>query len=189
VYQFVTWLESHDKLAGWAQFAGAVLALIVTYLTAFAPLWRKKRQLRNAATRLLANGYEVIESYSRTSTKFPPFALSVRQASLTMASVVDELNRFPVFELDGQGSNSVARRIVTMRLVIRSLKLVLDGLADELDNRPVTEEDRENLKYIMDLQLANARALLLGTELKAPEWPIAGEGDAYSSAGNAGLDR
>jgi len=27
-----SWLEAHDKLSGWVQFAGAMLALGVTYL-------------------------------------------------------------------------------------------------------------------------------------------------------------
>jgi hypothetical protein len=64
--QFISWLEAHDKLAGWAQFLGAILALLLTYFTAFWPMWRRKRQLRNAAQRLLLNGFEAIESYHRT---------------------------------------------------------------------------------------------------------------------------
>ncbi|HEY0013745.1 MAG TPA: hypothetical protein VGB79_12940 [Allosphingosinicella sp.] len=169
--QLITWLEAHDKLAGWAQFLGAVIALTVTYVTAFAPMWRRRRQLDRAAMRILSNGYEVIESYARTSQKFIPFALSVRQASLTMASVADELSRFPVFELDGQGSNSIARRIVTMGLILRSLRLVLDDLAAKIEHRQATEEDQQNLKYVLDLQLRNARDLLTGAELRPPEWP------------------
>ena len=45
--QMIQWLEAHDKLAGWAQFLGAVLALLLTYLTAFVPLWRRKRQAQD----------------------------------------------------------------------------------------------------------------------------------------------
>ena len=67
VSAFITWLEAHDKLAGWAQFYGAMFALLFTYLTAFAPIWRRKKQLLRSAQRLLSNGYEVIESYHRTS--------------------------------------------------------------------------------------------------------------------------
>lgn len=80
--EFATWLVAHDKLAGWAQFFGAMLALIVTYVTAFAPGWRRKRQLQSTAARLLTNGFEVIESYNRTSAHFAPYSLSVRTASL-----------------------------------------------------------------------------------------------------------
>lgn len=168
----IGWLENHSELAGWAQFLGAVLALLLTYFTAFAPTWRRKRQLGNAAMRLLANGYEVIESYSRTSKKFTPFPVSLRQASLTMASVGDELNRFPIFELDDQGSNSLARRLVTMGMIVRSVRLVLDNLASELDGRDFSAEDGSSLEYILDLQLTNARALLLGSVLKRPEWSV-----------------
>lgn len=98
--QMIQWLEAHDKLAGWAQFLGAMLALLLTYLTAFAPLWRRKRQLCRAATRLLSNGYEAIESYHRTSAHFLPFPLSIRVAAMTM--MAEEIDRFPIFELDDQ---------------------------------------------------------------------------------------
>lgn len=64
------WLEVHESLAGWAQFFGAMLALLLTYFTAFAPHWQRRRQLNNAGTRLLQNGYEVLESYHRTSANF-----------------------------------------------------------------------------------------------------------------------
>jgi hypothetical protein len=48
-----SWFEAHDKLAGWAQFFGAMLALVVTYFTAFAPSWRRKRQLQAVRPALL----------------------------------------------------------------------------------------------------------------------------------------
>lgn len=51
----IMWLESHDNLAGWAQLFGAVLALAVTYFTAFAPVWRCKRRLRSVTRYLLSN--------------------------------------------------------------------------------------------------------------------------------------
>lgn len=126
--------------------------------------------------RLLANGYEVIESYSRTSKKFTPFSLSIRQASLTMSSVADEMSRFPIFELDDQGSNSIERRLVTMGMIIRVVKLFLDDLASALDHREFSAEDGANLEYILDLQLTNAKALLLGNVLKPAKWPAEGPG-------------
>lgn len=52
----ILWLEAHQALSGWAQFFGAMLALLVTCLTAFAPLWRRKKQLKSSACRLLSNG-------------------------------------------------------------------------------------------------------------------------------------
>jgi hypothetical protein len=109
---FTDWLEAHDKLSGWAQFLGAMLALVVTYFTAFSPIWRRKKQLRAAAKRLLEHGYEVIESYHRSIGFFVPEPLSLRAAAHTMRAIVEEMNRFPIYELDDQGSNSLARRIV-----------------------------------------------------------------------------
>jgi hypothetical protein len=56
--EMVSLLETHEKLAGWAQFMGAMLALLATYLTAFMPLRHRKKQLQkqpiaclNTATR------------------------------------------------------------------------------------------------------------------------------------------
>ena len=71
----IAWFELHDKLAGWAQFFGAMLAIAITYFTAFVPTWQRKRQLSRAAVRLLSHGYETLESYHRTSANFMPNAL------------------------------------------------------------------------------------------------------------------
>jgi hypothetical protein len=90
----ITWLEAHEKLAGWAQFFGAIIALAVTYFTAFAPHWKRKRQLRKASQRLLAHGYEALESYHRTSAHFLPYAISLKGASLSIRSVINEMNKF-----------------------------------------------------------------------------------------------
>ena len=132
----IVWLETHENLSGWAQFAGAMLALGVTYLTAFWPIWRRKRQLRNAGQRLIANGYEVIESYSRTSEYGDLYGMSVRHAALTMSMVADEISRFPIYELDDQGSNSLARRMVAMGMMVSSMKLALEAMATDLSRIP-----------------------------------------------------
>lgn len=167
----ISWLESHDKLAGWAQFLGAVLALLVTYLTAFAPVWRRKRQLSRAADRLLLRGYEVIESYNRVSAHFAPFPLSIRQASLSMSGVSDEIDRFPIFELDDQGSYSVARRLVTMGLLTGSVKLFLDDFASQLEKREVDDNDRSMLKQFLSERLDQAKLLVLGSKIERPSPP------------------
>ena len=127
----VKWLEAHNGLSGWAQFFGALIALLVTYFTAFAPSWRRKRQLRDEAMRLLMHGYEVIESFHRTSAHFAPFQLSLRQASLSMTAAIDDLGRFPVYELDNNfGPMSLARRLMTMRMTVSSVRLFIDSAAD-----------------------------------------------------------
>lgn len=169
----IGWLEAHDNLAGWAQFFGAMLALGVTYLTAFSPLWRRKRQLRNSATRLIANGYEALESYHRTSAHFLPFPVSLRFAALTMRSVAGEIARFPVFELDDQGSNSLARRMTATGITISGVSLILENMATELDNRPATKEDQDTVRELVGVQMTTIEAMLRGEILKRPEWPAA----------------
>lgn len=165
------WLEAHENLAGWAQFFGAMLALVITYLTAFAPVWRRKRQLHNSAARLIANGYETLESYHRTSAHFLPFPTSLRFAALTMRSVAGEIARFPVFELDDQGSNSLARRMTATGITISGVSLILENMATELDSRPATKEDQDNVRELVGMQMATIEAMLRGEIPKRPEWP------------------
>lgn len=167
----IMWLESHDNLAGWAQFLGAVLALAVTYFTAFAPVWRRKRQLRNAARRLLSNGYETIKSYHRTSADFTPFALSLRQAALTMSMVAEEINRFPIYELDDQGSRSTARCLVAVSMTLSVLRLFLESVANDLDRREGTECDKAQIRKFVGEHLKRIEDMLSGKEIQRPEWP------------------
>lgn len=168
----ITWFENHDKLAGWAQFFGAMLALIVTYFTAFAPVWRRKRQLKLSAARLLSHGYEAIESYHRTSAHFLPFPLSLRQAALTMMVMAEEISRFPIYELDDQGSRSVARYLVTTSATLTALKLFLETYAVDLDGRSATEEDQEIIREFVGERLKLIHDMLAGVELKRPVWPV-----------------
>lgn len=166
------WLEAHDKLAGWAQFFGAMLALGVTYVTAFAPLWRRKRQLHSSGARLIANGYEALESYHRTSANFLPFPISLRFAALTMRSVASEIARFPVFELDDQGSNSLARRMTATGIMISGVSLLLENMATDLDSRPATKEDQDSVRELVGMQMAVMEAMIRGEILERPQWPI-----------------
>lgn len=172
----IVWLETHDKLAGWAQFFGAVLALALTYLTAFAPTWRRRRQLRDTATRLLANGCEVVESYHRTSANFAPFTLSVHAAGLTMSAVAEDINRFPIFELDDQGPYSLARRLSSMSLMLSSTRLYLDDFARKIEGRFADEEERADLKLMLDNQLKMAVGLAMGSKMERPVWPANEQG-------------
>jgi hypothetical protein len=167
----ISWLEMHENLSGWAQFFGAMLALLLTYLTAFSPLWRRKRQLKRAALRLLSNGYEAIESYHRTSGNFLPFPLSMRTAALTMTGVADEIDRFPIFELDDQGSRSIARHLVAVAMTLKALRLFLEAIAAELEGREATVEDQETIRAFVGERLDSVRAIMSGAELKRPEWP------------------
>ena len=169
---FISWLEAHEKLSGWAQFFGAILALLITYFTAFAPLWRRKRQLNKAALRILSNGYEVIESYHRTSEHFLPFPISLRFAAITMIGVADDIDRFPVYELQDQGSHSVTRNLIALAGTLRGLKLFLESRADELEGRDATEEDKIIIRTFVGERLELVNAMITGAELKRPEWPV-----------------
>lgn len=174
----IAWLERHENLAGWAQFLGAVLALFVTYFTAFAPGWRRKRQLQGEAKRLLMHGYEVIESFHRTSAHFAPFALSLRQASLSMTGVIDDIGRFPVYELDNNfGRLSLARRLMTMRLAVSAVRLLLDSMAIDLEaraNPTASASETDDLREMIKDRLTFAEALVKGTPMERPEWPSNG---------------
>jgi hypothetical protein len=167
----ISWLEDHDKLAGWAQFLGAMLALVATYLTAFVPIWHRKRQLNNAAKRLLAHGFEVVESYHRTSAFFLPFPISVRGAARSMSAVANEINRFPVFELENQGERSTARHLFALAAILDLISMTLENFASDLDGRQASEEDRDVIRDFVGQQLEFIRKMLAGEELKRPEWP------------------
>lgn len=169
--ELLSWMEDHDKLSGWAQFIGAMLALLLTYFTAFAPVWRRKRQLRGAGLRLLSNGYETIESYHRTSANFLPFPMSIRAAALTMTGIADEIDRFPIFELDDQGARSVARHLVTMAMTLKTLRLFLEEIAVDLEDRDATPEDQDVIRSFVGERLDFVRAMMTGAALNRPEWP------------------
>ncbi len=171
--QLIQVLEAHDKLAGWAQFLGAVLALLLTYFTAFAPLWRRKLQLRRAANRLLMNGFEAIESYHRTSANFLPFPLSIRFAALTMITVAEEIDRFPIYELDDQRARSLARYLVASAATLKGLRLFLDEFANDLEIREATDEDKDVIRTFVGERLQFIKDMLTGVDLKRPEWPTA----------------
>lgn len=168
---FVRLLEANDKLSGWAQFAGAMVALMLTYFTAFAPQWERRRQLNGAAPRLLLNGYTVIESYHRTSANFLPSSLSLRAAGLSMVEIAHEIDRFPIFELRDQGSRSIALQLVATATLLKLLNLYLESTAVDLETREGTEEDRELIRTMVGGQLKVVEDMIAGKELKRPEWP------------------
>ncbi len=167
----IEWLEAHESLSGWAQFLGAMLALGLAYFTAIMPHWERRRQLKRAAARLLQNGYEVLESYHRTSVHFLPTAISVRAAGLSMLTVAGEIDRFPIFELSDQGSNSVARRLVAVGGQLKLINLVLEPIAADLDQNEGTVRDQEVIRTFVGDQLKLVAAIVLGQSLQRPEWP------------------
>ena len=172
IVDLVSWLEAHEGLAGWAQFVGAIFALAATYVTAFAPGWRRQRQLRAAALRLMAHGYEFIESYDRTLRNFAPFSQSLRLASLSLAAAVAEMERFPVFEIDDQvGPRSISRQLLSMKFMLQATRLELDATATFIEGRTATGEEHEYLKTLIKERLAFAQDLISGKGLVRPIWP------------------
>lgn len=169
--QTIRWLEAHQGLSGWAQFVGAILALLITYLTAFAPHWQRRKQLLSAAVRLLQNGYEVLESYHRTSANFMPTAVSIKAAGLSMLTVANEIDRFPIFELPDQGSRSIARHLVAVAGQLKLTDLVLQKFATDLGEQEGSADDQENIRNFVGTQLKLVEAILQGKELIRPEWP------------------
>lgn len=165
----IAWLENHENLAGWAQFAGAIVALGVTYFTAFSPHWQHKRQLRRAGDRLLANGYEGLESFHRTSAHFLPQAINLKGASLMLRTIINEMNRFPIYELDDQGSNSIARRLVAVSGTLEGTCLILDDMADRLGPDMMSEEDRDFMREWVGQRLEAVTSLLTRKPLTRPD--------------------
>jgi hypothetical protein len=168
--EVISWLEAHDKLAGWSQFAGAMLALGATYLTAFVPIWNRKRQLRKAAARLLSHGYEVLESYHRTTPNFFPVTLTLRGGALAVGVVIDEIARFPIYELDDQGSRSLARYLVAMSANLLAARLVFEDMATTVEDREATEEERDMLVDFLGQRMELVRKMLAGEEMERPKW-------------------
>ncbi|PTS89987.1 hypothetical protein DBR17_02265 [Sphingomonas sp. HMWF008] len=164
------WLETHDRLSGWAQFAGTMLALGATYLTAFIPIWNRKRQLRKAAARLLSHGYEVLESYHRTTPNFLPVTLTLRGGALAIGGVIDEIARFPIYELDDQGSRSLARYLVAMNANLLAARLIFENMAATVEGREATEEERDVLLESLGQRMEFVRKMLAGEELQRPVW-------------------
>lgn len=171
----IAWLELHHELAGWAQFIGAVVALFVTYISAFGPIWRRRRHLEEEGQRLLMNGYEVIASYHRAVQNFAPFPLSLEQGALPMTAVIDDMSRFPVYELVGNSrSMSIARRLMTMRMTLDASRHFLLRSAEGLDGA-VDDQTHMAIRSFIEERLAFAHNLLMNVHMSPVEWP-AGDG-------------
>lgn len=166
----IEWFEAHDKLAGWAQFFGAMLALGTTYLTAFVPIWHRKRQLKKSAMRLLSNGYEVLESYHRTTPNFLPVSLTLRGASASVGGVIDEIGRFPIYELDDQGGRSIARHLMALNGNLVATRLILENTAAEIEGREATIEQRDMIVEFLGQRLEFVRKMLAGEVMERPVW-------------------
>lgn len=168
----ITWLENHESLSGWAQFAGAIIALFVTYVSAFGPIWRRRRHLEEESQRLLMHGYEVIASYNRSLQNFSPSTLTLEQGAIPMTAVIDDMSRFPVYELVGNSrAMSIARRLMTMRMALDTSRHFLLASAGDLNGRTADNEEHETIKAFIEQRLEFAHKLLMNIPMQPVEWP------------------
>jgi hypothetical protein len=91
-----------------------------------------------------------------------------------MTAIAEEIARFPVFELDDQGSNSLARRMTATGITIRGVGLALEDLATDLESRAGTKEDQDTIREFVGMQMAVMEAMMRGEIMKRPEWPALG---------------
>jgi hypothetical protein len=120
---FLLWLEQHEKLAGWAQFAGAMLALGATFLAAWLPVWaqrqdqrRRQKRLREAASNAASAAYAGIS----TVAEFVQTDAHIEQ--IAEAGFPDHvwkiglraLQEFPLNELDDVGVIQNMRILATL---------------------------------------------------------------------------
>lgn len=124
--QALTWMEAHDKLAGWAQFFGAMLAIGASYLFAAAEGRRSSKELaaqraqhEEIIRREDRDTYEYVLAYLTTATVLTEHAWMVidenakslvglkehrlqnmaRHSMHDVASVSRQLMDFPIHEL------------------------------------------------------------------------------------------
>jgi hypothetical protein len=89
-----------------------------------------------------------------------------------MVAVANEIDRFPIFELDEHGPRSLARNLVAVALNLRTTALYLDSVAPTLGGGEGTSEERDLIREFVGGRLRFVEALLSGAELKRPEWPV-----------------
>ena len=92
---------------------------------------------------------------------------------MTMVGVAAEIERFPIYELDGQGPRSTARSLVAVAGTLKGTGLFLDQIALELDGRESTDDDKLIVRDFVRERMDAIQAIITGAELKRPEWPTA----------------
>jgi hypothetical protein len=97
-----------------------------------------------------------------------PTGVSIRVAGLSMLTVANEIDRFPIFELPDQGSRSVARHLVAVAGQLKLTDLILEKFATDLGEREGSADDQQNIRDFVGGQLKLVEAILEGKELKRP---------------------
>jgi hypothetical protein len=98
-----------------------------------------------------------------------PYAMSLKGAVLSIRSIVSEINKFPIYDLEDQGVHSTARRLVTMSVTLEHTCLVLDDESTRLGDKQMSEEDRDFMRSELEKKLKMATALLTGATIKRPD--------------------
>jgi hypothetical protein len=88
-----------------------------------------------------------------------------------VGGIIDEIGRFPIYELDDQGNRSVARYLIALNGNLAAARLILENAAASIEGREATEEERDMLVQFLGDRLEFVRKMLAGEELKRPEWP------------------
>jgi len=135
------WLKENESLSGWAQFAGAMLALIVTYFTALAPLWRQQRADRNKADReAAALGSRAIRAYEKhvgfTKILFEAGPRIGRAHLFWLTDSIDLLERVPFDAIPPDKLD----RYMDLLHYLRSTLSEFDGIDLGWDDPDATEE-------------------------------------------------
>ncbi len=89
--------------------------------------------------------------------------------------MADEMNRFPIFELDDQGSRSIARRLVATRSTLNGVRVFLEKVATDIEGRETARADQDMIREFISQQMEVLHNVLSGAEIKRPKWPPADE--------------
>ncbi|MDG2530413.1 hypothetical protein [Caulobacter endophyticus] len=123
--QYLSW---NQHLAGWAQFVGAMLALIAAYVLAVMPINAQRKDalaaadaLDMAAKALLESAATLIaEQVDEVRNNWPtPLSLSLTASRLTTRG--DRILAFPHHQLRDQSADGLADRILQMAELFREV--------------------------------------------------------------------
>jgi hypothetical protein len=84
-------------------------------------------------------------------------------------AIVDEMDRFPIYELDDQGPNSTARHLVAVSTMLEGTCLFLDDLTERLGTEVMPEDDRDFMRGWVGERLKAVKALMSGAALRRPD--------------------
>jgi hypothetical protein len=168
---FIPWLETHEKLAGWAQFVGGVLAIWAAFMIARSQERAQRRDwerrqwaLEDAALATAGRASAALQALIRVLTDEQRTAQrSAANSPLPrypILDAIDDVREFPLHELHDPLPGLMMRR---MHHLLRNTESVLTGIEEvtlatgllppELQQL-VTEWDARRAKIMGDLSAA-----------------------------------